>query len=61
MPYTNYHPWMTDYLRTTIKEKNGIILRAYTNPEDQRLIDDYNREKNLLILKLRNKENLILQ
>ena len=54
--YRNRNPWITDHLRTVIKENNVISLKVYNNPDDQRLADDYKRKGNHLISALRNKE-----
>ena len=39
-----------------IKGNNGISIKAYNNPNDRILPDDYKRKINQLISELRNKE-----
>ena len=53
--YRNRHPWMTDVLRTRIKEKNTLhSMSTVTN--NRHTFHDYNIKKNLLKSALRNAE-----
>ena len=47
MNYKNRHPWMTEALRTDIKNKNKMHSNALKN-NDQKLFEDYKIIKNRL-------------
>ena len=53
--YRNRHPWMTDVLRTLIKEKNTLHSKSKVT-NNRQTFHDYNVKKNLLKSALRNAE-----
>ena len=56
MSYKNRLPWLTENLRTQIKDKNSMYIQVMRNPDDQQLNLKYKTLRNELTSALRNSE-----
>ena len=56
MSYKNRLPWLTEKLRTQIKDKNSMHIQVMRNPDDQQLNLKYKTLRNELTSALRNSE-----
>ena len=56
MSYKNRLPWLTEKLRTQIKDKNSTHIQVMRNPDDQQLNLKYKTLRNELTSALRNSE-----
>ena len=56
MSYKNRLSWLTEKLRTQIKDKNWMHIQVMRNPDDQQLNLKYKTLRNEFTLALRNSE-----
>ena len=54
--YKNRHTWMTEQLRSRIKQKNSLYLTVLKHPGDIKLKEQYKRQKNELNSDIKNTE-----